>query len=121
MRARSRYPWPHGGLAGEFPDRNLPGIPRLCASPIGNTILQINPVLSVSTVAAAYNAGPGRVVRWMEMYGDPRTGATDWVDWVERIPFSETRNYLQRGVEALIVYRARMGGGSTDLYRELTR
>jgi soluble lytic murein transglycosylase len=71
--------------------------------------------------AAAYNAGPGRVVRWMEMYGDPRTGATDWVDWVERIPFSETRNYVQRVMEALIVYRARMGGGSTDLYRELTR
>lgn len=76
---------------------------------------------SYAMAAAAYNAGPGRVSRWMDLYGDPRGGSTDWVDWVERIPFSETRNYVQRVMEALIVYRARMGGGSTDLYRELTR
>lgn len=59
---------------------------------------------------AAYNAGPHRVKRWIEAHGDPRSGAVDPVDWVERIPFSETRNYVQRVLEALQVYRVRMGG-----------
>lgn len=76
---------------------------------------------SYAMAAAAYNAGPGRVVRWMEMYGDPRTGAVDWVDWVERIPFYETRNYVQRVMEALVVYRQRLGDGPANLHRELTR
>ena len=57
---------------------------------------------------AAYNAGPHRVKRWIEAHGDPRNGTVDAVDWVERIPFSETRNYVQRVLEALQVYRVRM-------------
>ena len=61
---------------------------------------------------AAYNAGRGSVKKWVERYGDPRDPKVDAVDWVERIPFSETRNYVQRIMENLQVYRARFGGGT---------
>ncbi|MGY4479618.1 soluble lytic murein transglycosylase [Bradyrhizobium sp. USDA 3364] len=60
---------------------------------------------------AAYNAGRGSVRKWIERYGDPRDPKVDAVDWVELIPFSETRNYVQRIMENLQVYRARFGGG----------
>jgi soluble lytic murein transglycosylase len=58
---------------------------------------------------AAYNAGRGRVKEWIERYGDPRHPKVDPIDWVERIPFSETRNYVQRVIESIQVYRARFG------------
>ncbi len=61
---------------------------------------------------AGYNAGRGRVKEWIERYGDPRDPSVDPIDWVERIPFSETRNYVQRVMENLQVYRSRFGGGS---------
>jgi soluble lytic murein transglycosylase len=61
---------------------------------------------------AAYNAGRGSVKKWVERYGDPRDAKVDAVDWVELIPFSETRNYVQRVMENLQVYRARFGGGT---------
>jgi soluble lytic murein transglycosylase len=61
---------------------------------------------------AAYNAGRGRIRQWMDVYGDPRDPKVDPVDWVERLPFSETRNYVQRIMENLQVYRARFGGGT---------
>src|SRR5882724_2488946 len=61
---------------------------------------------------AAYNAGRGSVKKWVDRYGDPRDPKVDAVDWVELIPFSETRNYVQRIMENLQVYRARFGGGS---------
>lgn len=68
---------------------------------------------------AAYNAGGHRVRRWVENYGDPRTGVIDPIDWVESIPFSETRNYVQRVVENLQVYRARQSeGGPSPLLIE---
>jgi soluble lytic murein transglycosylase len=56
---------------------------------------------------AAYNAGPSRVNQWLSINGDPRIGAEAAVDWIELIPFSETRNYVQRCLENLQVYRAR--------------
>jgi soluble lytic murein transglycosylase len=59
---------------------------------------------------AAYNAGPARVQEWIEKFGDPRDPKVDPVDWVERIPFTETRNYVMRVMENLQVYRARMSG-----------
>jgi soluble lytic murein transglycosylase len=59
---------------------------------------------------AGYNAGRGRVHEWVASFGDPRDPNVDPVDWVERIPFSETRNYVQRILENLQVYRARFGG-----------
>ena len=61
---------------------------------------------------AGYNAGRGSVKKWIERYGDPRDPKVDAVDWVEKIPFSETRNYVQRIMENLQVYRARFGGGT---------
>jgi soluble lytic murein transglycosylase len=61
---------------------------------------------------AAYNAGRGSVRKWVDRYGDPRDPKVDAVDWVELIPFSETRNYVQRIMENLQVYRARFGGGT---------
>jgi soluble lytic murein transglycosylase len=64
---------------------------------------------------ASYNAGGHRVREWVQAYGDPRDPAVDAIDWVERIPFSETRNYVQRVMENLQVYRARLNGGRTAL------
>ena len=61
---------------------------------------------------AAYNAGRGRVKEWIAKYGDPRDPKVDPIDWVERIPFSETRNYVQRVMENVQVYRVRFGGSS---------
>lgn len=58
---------------------------------------------------AAYNAGGKRVKEWIDAYGDPRKAGVDPVDWIERIPFSETRNYIQRVIENLNVYRSRFG------------
>jgi len=59
---------------------------------------------------AAYNAGRGRVSEWIRQFGDPRDPKVDPVDWVERIPIMETRNYVQRVMENMQVYRARFGG-----------
>jgi soluble lytic murein transglycosylase len=72
---------------------------------------------------AAYNAGPARVKEWMRDYGDPRSSSVDVVDWVESIPFSETRNYVQRVLENLQVYRLRLGetGPAFTLASDLRR
>ena len=56
--------------------------------------------------AAAYNAGPHRVAQWLDQNGDPRTGPIDMVDWIELIPVGETRNYVQRVTENVVMYRA---------------
>jgi soluble lytic murein transglycosylase len=73
---------------------------------------------------AGYNAGRGRVRQWIATLGDPRDPNVDPIDWVERIPISETRNYVQRVMENLQIYRARFGGGprlmiEADLRRDL--
>jgi soluble lytic murein transglycosylase len=65
---------------------------------------------NIVMVSAGYNAGPGRPIRWMETRGDPRRGEIDIVDWIEHIPFNETRNYVMRVAESLPVYRARLTG-----------
>jgi soluble lytic murein transglycosylase len=67
---------------------------------------------------AAYNAGPGRVRQWMDQYGDPRQADTDVVDWIESIPYDETRNYVQRVMENLQVYRSRLTKGASNIALE---
>ncbi len=58
---------------------------------------------------AAYNAGPARANGWIKIFGDPRDPDVDPVDWIESIPFDETRNYVQRTLESLVVYRRHPG------------
>ncbi len=73
--------------------------------------------------AAAYNAGPGNVRKWIAAFGDPRDARVDPLDWIEEIPFNETRNYVQRVLENVEVYRDRLSGHDgplrilADLYR----
>ncbi|HEY3777594.1 MAG TPA: lytic transglycosylase domain-containing protein, partial [Rhizomicrobium sp.] len=72
---------------------------------------------------ATYNAGPGNVQRWIDTYGDPRTPGVDPVDWIESVPYPETRNYVQRVLENVEVYRDRLAGRDeplqilADIYR----
>ena len=58
----------------------------------------------------AYNAGGSRAVKWMEQFGDPRKPEIDAIDWVERIPFTETRNYVKKILTTAQIYRARLNG-----------
>lgn len=66
-------------------------------------------------VAAGYNAGPGRPRKWIVQFGDPRAPDVDPVDWIEAIPFTETRTYVMRVAESLVIYRARLAGGPVEI------
>jgi len=70
---------------------------------------------SLPMAAAAYNAGPSRVDEWIVMFGDPRKPGIDPVDWIEHIPFRETRNYVMRVMESLHVYRSRINRDVGDI------
>ncbi|MDR3507734.1 MAG: lytic transglycosylase domain-containing protein [Caulobacteraceae bacterium] len=89
------------------PDYNM----RLGAAYLGHMISNFGG--SYVMAAAAYNAGPGRPADWSGYCGDPRTSSVDPVDFIECIPFSETRNYVMRVLEATQVYRARLNNGVT--------
>ena len=77
---------------------------------------------SYALAIAAYNAGPSRVRQWLRDYGDPRGGSIDMVDWIEMIPINETRNYVQRVLENLQIYRGQIGRESAfSLASDLAR
>jgi soluble lytic murein transglycosylase len=77
---------------------------------------------SYALAIASYNAGPRRVRQWVHDYGDPRGGNIDMVDWIEMIPINETRNYVQRVLENLQIYRGQVGRESAfSLASDLAR
>jgi soluble lytic murein transglycosylase len=102
---------------------------RLVSDPVYNTQMgaaEIAALLddyrgSYIMTFAGYNAGRGRVSQWVAQHGDPRDPKVDAVDWVERIPFSETRNYVQRVMENLQVYRIRFGATMATVEPNLHR
>ncbi|MBI1170344.1 transglycosylase SLT domain-containing protein [bacterium] len=77
---------------------------------------------AVALIASGYNAGPGRPQQWIAAFGDPRLASVDPVDWVETIPFNETRTYVMRVAEGVVVYRAKLRGspGPVNITSELT-
>jgi soluble lytic murein transglycosylase len=84
------------------PNQNI----RLGTAYLQEVLAQFDGCLPLA--AAGYNAGPHRVAQWLADIGDPRTGPIDMVDWIELIPIGETRNYVQRVMENIFVYRARL-------------
>lgn len=96
---RIGVPYQVGQLTGD-PQANM----RLGAGYLDQMLERFGGAMPLA--AAAYNAGPGRVDQWLGTYGDPRGGDVDMIDWIEQIPFTETRNYVQRVVENVVVYRA---------------
>ena len=70
---------------------------------------------NITLVSVGYNAGPGRSRSWTRDYGDPRSRNVDVVDWIEHIPFRETRNYVMRVSESLPNYRARLTGQTSPI------
>jgi soluble lytic murein transglycosylase len=93
----------------EDPDYNM----RVGSAFLGQLVDQFSG--SYLLAAAAYNAGPGRPNQWTNVCGDPRGSDSDPLDFVECIPFSETRDYVMRVLEATQVYRARLNGGEAPL------
>ncbi len=91
------------------PDYNM----QLGSAFLGQLVNQFSG--SYIMASAAYNAGPGRPTQWAIGCGDPRASSTDPLDFIECIPFSETRDYVMRVMEATEVYRARLHGGSAPL------
>jgi hypothetical protein len=79
---------------------------KLGAAHLGDLIAEYNGSYVLTLVA--YNAGPRRVREWLAEYGDPRGGKVDPIDWVESIPFQETRQYVQKVLQNTQVYRARL-------------
>jgi soluble lytic murein transglycosylase len=102
---------------------------RLVSDPVYNTQMGAAEVAallkeyrgSYIMTFAGYNAGRGRVQQWVAQHGDPRDPKIDAVDWVERIPLAETRNYVQRVMENLQVYGVRFGASTATVEPNLHR
>lgn len=98
-------------------------IPRLMKDPAYNTMMGSAYISdrmdefsgSYVLTLAGYNAGPGRAREWIKEFGDPRDSKVDPIDWIHRIPFEETREYVQKVLSNIQVYRARLGEGNTAL------
>ncbi len=73
---------------------------------------------SLALVAAGYNAGPGRPRQWIPRFGDPRNGQVDFINWIESVPFAETRNYIMRVAESQVIYRSRLAGSPQPIEME---
>lgn len=81
---------------------------KLGSAYLAKLIAEFGPAITL--VAAGYNAGPARPRAWVDQIGDPRARGVDPVDWIEAVPFTETRDYIMRVSESLIIYRARLAG-----------
>jgi soluble lytic murein transglycosylase len=111
---------PRVGLSYDAAKLNDPAYNvRIGTGYLAQLVEQFGP--SVALIASGYNAGPGRPKRWMGLFGDPRDPSVDVVDWVEMIPFTETRTYVMRVTESLVIYRAILRGsvGPVDVTGEL--
>jgi soluble lytic murein transglycosylase len=92
-------------------------IPRLMKDPVYNTMMGSAYISdrmdefsgSYVLTLAGYNAGPGRAREWIKEFGDPRDAKVDPIDWIHRIPFEETRDYVQKVLSNIQIYRARLG------------
>lgn len=98
------------------PDFNV----RLGSAYLGDLLSDFEGSYILSLVG--YNAGPARARRWIKEYGDPRDPSVDVVDWIEMIPFTETRNYVQRVMESVSIYRRKLDKVSgTSFEQDLKR
>jgi soluble lytic murein transglycosylase len=103
MAGQLGLPYNRGRLIGD-PDYNV----RLGSHYLKTLLKRYDG--EVALAVAAYNAGPGRVDEWIRLHGDPRRrDRYALIDWIELIPFDETRNYVQRVVEGRNMYRRRLG------------
>src|SRR5262245_26986502 len=106
-------------------------IPRLMKDPVYNTMMGSAYISdrmdefsgSYVLTLAGYNAGPGRAREWIKEFGDPRDQKVDPIDWIHRIPFEETREYVQKVLSNIQIYRARLGeeGNAVRLNADLRR
>lgn len=108
---RLRLPFVHSRLTDDA-DYNM----TLGQAYIGELLDDFNGATILAV--AAYNAGPSRARAWIRENGDPREAGIDPIDWIESIPFNETRNYVQRVLEGLHIYRMQLGSASVAFVPE---
>jgi soluble lytic murein transglycosylase len=109
-----RLPYAPAKLTGD-PGYNV----KLGAAHLGDLIADHNGSYVLTLVA--YNAGPRRAREWVAAYGDPRSGAVDPIDWVEQIPFTETRLYVQKVLQNTQIYRSRFAATMRPMSADLKR
>ena len=86
-----------------------PKVPAYAGGRMPMTTNLADRVLTMLQDRASWTGFPAPVQEWLALNGDPRTGAIDMIDWIELIPFSETRNYVERVIENTMIYRAHLG------------